>query len=102
MYGHYWICLFILSLSSNQYKRARARSIESNMIRLHFIGLIAQSHRRLVCNVCMSMNAMRQNIDIVVVQLNMKMYTYDSHVQEFLVCYIVDDLMRLKENNMFD
>jgi hypothetical protein len=30
------------------------------------------------------------------------MNTYDNHVQEFEVCYIVDDLMMLKENNMFD
>jgi hypothetical protein len=31
-----------------------------------------------------------------------KMNTYDNHVQEFEACYIVDDLMMLKENNMFD
>ena len=29
------------------------------------------------------------------------MNTYDNHVQEFEVCYIVDDLTKLKENNKF-
>jgi hypothetical protein len=30
------------------------------------------------------------------------MNTYDNRGQEFEVCYIVDDLMMLKENNKFD
>lgn len=70
------------------------------MIWLHFIGPIAQSY----CLVRTSMSAMRQNIDIVVglVEEKTKMDTYDNHVQEFEVCYIADDWMTLKENNMFD
>jgi len=62
-------------------------------------------HHHIVSYVCMSMSAMRQNIDIVVslVRKNkVKMNTYDNHVQEFEVCYIVDDLMTLKESNKFD
>lgn len=49
---------------------------------------------------------MRQNIDIVVGLVTkrekVKMNTYDNHVQEFEVCYIVDDWRMLKENNKFD